>query len=51
MSYQLIAEETKHHPRSLGRNHTDEKQDGCMEGNGYLVSWCIGRLVSCAGNS
>ena len=25
-----------------------QKQDGYMEGNGYLVSWCIGHLVSFA---
>lgn len=23
----------------------DEKKDGYMEGNGYLVSWCVGHLV------
>ena len=26
----------------------DQKKDGYMEGNGYLVSWCIGHLVSLA---
>ena len=26
----------------------DQKRDGYMEGNGYLVSWCIGHLVSLA---
>ena len=26
----------------------DQKQDGYLEGNGYLVSWCIGHLVSLA---
>ena len=26
----------------------EKKQDGYMEGNGYLVSWCIGHLVSLA---
>ena len=26
----------------------DKRQDGYMEGNGYLVSWCIGHLVSLA---
>ena len=24
------------------------RQDGCLEGNGYLVSWCIGHLVELA---
>ena len=22
-----------------------KRQDGYLEGNGYLVSWCVGRLV------
>ena len=22
-----------------------QRQDGYMEGNGYLVSWCVGHLV------
>ena len=22
------------------------RADGCFEGNGYLVSWCVGHLVS-----
>lgn len=26
----------------------DERKDGYMEGNGYLVSWCIGHLVELA---
>ena len=25
-----------------------QRQDGYMEGNGYLVSWCIGHLVGLA---
>ena len=25
-----------------------ERKDGYMEGNGYLVSWCIGHLVELA---
>ena len=24
------------------------RQDGCLEGNGYLVSWCVGHLVELA---
>ena len=27
---------------------TDERKDGYMEGNGYIVSWCIGHLVALA---
>ena len=26
----------------------NEKKDGYMEGNGYIVSWCIGHLVELA---
>ena len=26
----------------------DERKDGYMEGNGYIVSWCIGHLVELA---
>ena len=25
-----------------------DRQEGCLQGNGYLVSWCIGHLVSFA---
>ena len=25
-----------------------DRQDGYLQGNGYLVSWCIGHLVSFA---
>lgn len=31
--------------KSLG---VAEKKDGYMEGNGYIVSWCVGHLVSLA---
>ena len=26
----------------------DQRGDGYMEGNGYLVSWCVGHLVELA---
>ena len=26
----------------------DERKDGYMEGNGFVVSWCIGHLVELA---
>ena len=26
----------------------DERKDGYIEGNGYIVSWCIGHLVELA---
>ena len=27
---------------------TNVRKDGCMEGNGYMVSWCVGHLVELA---
>lgn len=49
MSYQLIIAEKPSVARSIaGVIGADKKQDGYMEGNGYLVSWCIGHLVSLA---
>ena len=42
MSYQLIIAEKPSVARSIaGVIGADKKQDGYMEGNGYLVSWCI----------
>ena len=26
----------------------DRREDGSLEGNGYIVSWCIGHLVELA---
>ena len=26
----------------------DEKRDGYLEGNGYIVSWCVGHLLELA---
>ena len=47
MSYQLVIAEKPSVARSIaGVIGADKKQDGYMEGNGYLVSWCIGHLVS-----
>ena len=49
MSYQLVIAEKPSVARSIaGVIGADKKQDGYMEGNGYLVSWCIGHLVSLA---
>ena len=49
MSYQLIIAEKPSVARSIaGVIGADKKQDGYMEGNGYMVSWCIGHLVSLA---
>ena len=49
MSYQLVIAEKPSVARSIaGVIGATKKQDGYMEGNGYLVSWCIGHLVSLA---
>ena len=49
MSIQLVIAEKPSVARSIaGVIGADKKQDGYMEGNGYLVSWCIGHLVSLA---
>ena len=49
MSYQLVIAEKPSVARSIaGVIGADQKRDGYMEGNGYLVSWCIGHLVSLA---
>ena len=26
----------------------NQRRDGCFEGNGYIVSWCVGHLVPMA---
>ena len=47
MSIQLVIAEKPSVARSIaGVIGADQKRDGYMEGNGYLVSWCIGHLVS-----
>ena len=49
MSIQLVIAEKPSVARSIaGVIGADQKRDGYMEGNGYLVSWCIGHLVSLA---
>ncbi len=49
MSIQLVIAEKPSVARSIaGVIGANKKQDGYMEGNGYLVSWCIGHLVSLA---
>ena len=49
MSIQLVIAEKPSVARSIaGVTGADKKQDGYFEGNGYLVSWCIGHLVSLA---
>ena len=49
MSIQLVIAEKPSVARSIaGVIGADKKQDGYMEGNGYLVSWCVGHLVELA---
>ena len=49
MSYQLVVSEkpsvAMSYAKVLGATN---RQDGYLEGNGYLVSWCIGHLVELA---
>ena len=46
---QLVIAEKPSVARSIaGVIGANKKQDGYMEGGGYLVSWCIGHLVSLA---
>lgn len=47
MTYKLVIAEKPSVARSIaGVIGATEKHDGYLEGNGYLVSWCIGHLVS-----
>ena len=49
MSIQLVIAEKPSVARSIAAViGAEKKQDGYLEGNGYLVSWCIGHLVSLA---
>ena len=49
MSYQLVVSEKPSvgaaYAKVLGATN---RQDGYWEGNGYLVSWCVGHLVELA---
>ena len=49
MNYQLVIAEKPSVARSIaGVIGATEKHDGYLQGNGYLVSWCIGHLMSFA---
>ena len=49
MSFQLVIAEKPSVARSIATViGADEKQNGYWRGGGYLVSWCIGHLVSFA---
>ena len=50
MSVQLVIAEKPSVARSIAAViGAAEKQNGYWQGGGYLVSWCIGHLVSFAG--
>ena len=47
MSYQLVIAEKPSVARSIaGVLGATEKHDGYLQGNGYIVTWCVGHLVS-----
>jgi len=47
MSYQLVIAEKPSVAQSIASVlGAKNKKDGYLEGNGYLVSWCVGHLVS-----
>ena len=49
MTHKLVIAEKPSVARSIaGVIGATEKHDGYLQGNGYLVSWCIGHLVSFA---
>ena len=49
MSFQLVIAEKPSVARSIAAViGATEKQNGYWQGSGYLVSWCIGHLVSFA---
>ena len=49
MGYKLVIAEKPSVAQSIARViGANERKDGYLEGNGYLVSWCIGHLVELA---
>ena len=49
MSYTLVIAEKPSVAQSLAKVlHATNHKDGFFEGNGYLVSWCVGHLVELA---
>ncbi|MDE6949495.1 MAG: DNA topoisomerase 3 [Lachnospiraceae bacterium] len=49
MEYKLVIAEKPSVARSIASViGAEERKDGYMEGNGYIVSWCIGHLVELA---
>ena len=49
MSYKLVIAEKPSVAQSIAKViGADKRGDGYLEGNGYLVSWCVGHLVELA---
>lgn len=49
MSYKLVIAEKPSVAQSIAKViGADKREDGYLEGNGYLVSWCVGHLVELA---
>lgn len=49
MSYKLVIAEKLSVAQSIAKViGADRRGDGYLEGNGYLVSWCVGHLVELA---
>ena len=44
----VIAEKPSVAQSIAGVIGANERKDGYMEGNGYIVSWCVGHLVELA---
>ena len=49
MSYKLVIAEKPSVSQSIAKViGADKREDGYLEGNGYIVSWCVGHLVELA---
>ena len=49
MSYKLVIAEKPSVAQSIAKViGADKRKDGYLEGNGYVVSWCVGHLVELA---
>ena len=49
MSYKLVIAEKPSVAQAIAKViGADKKEDGYLEGNGYIVSWCVGHLIELA---
>lgn len=49
MSYKLVIAEKPSVAQSIAKViGADKREDGYLEGNGYIVSWCVGHMVELA---